>query len=420
MREAQRFLETLADILDHVVARGMEGDDLALLLEAARRDVETIHLADPDARYELGGGDVFWRGRPLAGTAEWAWRQRLLDAGVDRLSPPDDPGAFASWVDALRRRLVPPADRPPPGERAPSVAAELGIVEKPAKDADGPSTTPTEGEPENASFRWTPPPGALTLDEEAERVWWLHGEAANRGRVPRRESENLIARLAGLLRRGPATAAGRSLEPFDELTTAHVLNVAILAMCLGRHLAFDEHEVKALGLAGLYHDVGRVRVDEKLHGTDPTSESRRKAIAMHPREGAIVLMDSGGWFDVASVVTYEHHLTWRGTGGYPPLHFARQPHQYSRIVTICDVYDALRTERSHRPALTVDAALDYMGMLAGKTLDPEIVTAFAGLVKEPITCIVHPLTRDAAVLGQLNWLPDGGFDPDFEPRPVSL
>lgn len=385
MREAARFLETLSDILDHVVAGGMESDGLTLLLEAARKDVETVHLADPAADYEIGDGDVFWRGRALAGTAEWAWRERLLAAGVDRLSPPDDATAFREWVGSIRERL--------------------SEEQQPAGEAHPPPT---------------PPPNAFSLDEEAERVWWLHGEAANRGQVPRRESEDLIERLMRVLQRGAATSKRRSLEVFDELTTVHVLNVTLLALGMGRHLAFDEAEIHGLGLAGLYHDVGRVRLSEADHGRDPTSEARRTLLATHPEAGARVLMDSGRWFAVAAVVAYEHHLTWRGNGGYPSLHFPRPPHQYSRIISVCDTYDALRTERAHRPALTCDAATEYLRMLAGRTLDPEIVTGFAGYVSEPVTYVAHPRSRAEATLSEVSWLPDTGFDPDFEPRPVSI
>lgn len=434
MREAHRFLEALSDILDAVVTHGVDLDDIGLLLEAARKDVETVRLADPSAEYEISQGDVFWRGRPLAGTVEWPWRTRLLDADLLRLAPPDDAAAFRAWVEMVRDQLTDPPGpetvAPPPAatsgaetpaanpqvsDAVPEQAATGEVAAPPARGATGSRTSR-----EPVDREWAPPANAFSLEEETERAWWLHGEAANAGRVPRRESEELVERLARVLARGPATARGRSLEVFDELTTVHVVNVALLAMGLGKHLAFDDDQVRTLGLAGLYHDVGRVRLDERDHGSDPASEARRKVLATHPEAGARVLMDSGTWFAAAAVVSYEHHLTWRGTGGYPGLHFARAPHQFSRIVSVCDTYDALRTERAHRAALSHEAATEYLRILAGKTLDPEIVTGFAGYVSEPITCLVHPRTRPEAQLAEFRWLPDTGFDPDFEPRPVSI
>jgi HD-GYP domain-containing protein (c-di-GMP phosphodiesterase class II) len=406
MREAARFLETLSDLLDVVTRDGMESGELALLLEAARKDVETIRLADPAAKFEIGEGDVFWRGRALAGTVDWPWRQRLLAAEVVKLAPPDETEAFRSWVAALAGRFV--------------------SVEEAAGDAPADPVAPIEpgpapGEPSGGPPAAVVPPAAgFGLQEETERAWWLHGEAANRGQVPRRETEDLIEILVRSLGRGLAAATGRSLDRFDEFTTIHAVNVSLLAMGVGRHLAFDDAEVRALGVAGLYHDVGRVRLDERSLGDDPASEARRALQTGHAEAGARVLMDSGAWFSLAAVVAYEHHLTWRGTGGYPTLQFARAPHQFSRIIAVCDTYDALRTERAHRPALAAEAASEYLRILAGKTLDPEIVTGGTGYASESITWIQSPRTRPEATLADVRWLPDSGFDPDFEPRPLSI
>ena len=425
MREAARFLEALGDILEIGTAEGMESDQMPLLLEAARKDVETLRLADPSAVFELGEGDVFWRGRPLAGTVEWPWRARLVDAGLARMTPPSDESAFRAWVTGVLRRLAPSsASGPTRVDARPPASGPPALATPPV-----PSSTPHERpaaapSPPGASLSGTSPgidvsgggaipspsPNALPLDEEAERVWWLYGEAANRGMVPRRESEDLVNRLFGLLDRGPARARGRDLDD-RHLTTPHLVNVALLSMGTGRHLAFDGDEVRALGLAGLYHDVGRVRP-----GADETVDDGRA----HPATGARLLMDSGSWFAVAAVAAYEHHLTWRGTGGYPSLHFVRPPHQFTRIITVCDIFDTLRTERAHRPALTLEATCEYLRVLAGKTLDPEIVTGVVGYAATRFTHIEHPRTRPEADLSDLRWLPDAGFDPDDEPRPMAL
>ena len=436
MREAVRFLETLGDLLDTVIREGFESNDLPLLLEAARKDIETLRLADPSAEFELGEGDVFWRRRALAGTVEWPWRQRLLDHEILKLAPPDGADAFRRWVEQLGRKLAPegavptatverrPVEPPMPAPEPAERVEPAGPVEPvgPAAPIERIPTAPPPAPPPPPP----PPPVAVTppsgfsLQEETERAWWLYGEAANRGRVPRRETEELIEILIRTLGRGAARANGRSLDRFDELTTIHAVNVALLAMGAGRHLAFDDHEVRALGVAGLYHDVGRVRLDERMLTDDPASEARRALQNDHPEAGARVLMDSGSWFSAAAVVAYEHHLTWRGTGGYPALKFARPPHQFSRIVTVCDTYDSLRTERPQRPALDAEAAAEYLRILAGKTLDPEIVTGVVGFTSAPVTRIEPPATRPAAALAQVSWLPDTGFDPDFEPRPPTL
>lgn len=261
----------------------------------------------------------------------------------------------------------------------------------------------------------------LSLEEEGEQALRIHGEAADRRLVPRRETEALVARLAGRLDDSPVHATARPIDAFGDLTTTHMLNVALLAMGLARHLAFDEAERLALGVAGLLHDVGRVRIgDREKPPTDPVSEVQHTLMREHPTIGARLLLDSGGAFSLAAVVAYEHHLGWEGTGGYPTLTFPRSPHLFSRIVSICDAYDVLRTERPFRAGLSVEAAIGYLQVLAGKTLDPEIVTGFMGFASTPHAWIGHPATLPEGTLTDIRRLPDSSFDPDFEPGPTPI
>lgn len=259
------------------------------------------------------------------------------------------------------------------------------------------------------------------LEQASGTIRWIHGEAANRGVVPRRETLALVEELHDAPASPELTATPHPLDEEAEYTTVHALNVALLAMGLARHLAFDREEVLAIGLAGLLHDVGRVRTPiEPAPTVDAASPEARQRVMRHPEDGARLLLDSGSAFALAAVAAYEHHLDWQGKTGYPRLHFARHPHQVSRIVSVCDTFDVLLTERSYRARLSDDAARQYLPMLSGAPLDPELATGFLDYVGGAFARIAPPTSGAPATLAALGWLPETGFDPDLEPRPVRL
>jgi len=80
-------------------------------------------------------------------------------------------------------------------------------------------------------------------------------------------------------------------------------------------------------------------------------------------------------------VAYEHHLMLNG-GGYPTLRYPRDAHYASKVVHVCDVYDALCTDRPYRPAWTSERALGYLAERSGTEFDPELVDAFTRMIGE--------------------------------------
>ena len=92
----------------------------------------------------------------------------------------------------------------------------------------------------------------------------------------------------------------------------------------------------------------------------------------HPVEGAKILSQRGGGNALASTVAYEHHIWFNGQGGYPSVNFRRDAHYASRIVHVCDIYDALCSKRPYRDAWSQERALNLLRGLQGTELDPAI------------------------------------------------
>lgn len=100
----------------------------------------------------------------------------------------------------------------------------------------------------------------------------------------------------------------------------------------------------------------------------------------HPVEGARIILDSEESLDLAAVVAYEHHIMING-GGYPTFRYERECHQASKLVHVCDVYDALCTNRPYREAWHSEMALAYLEEKGGVEFDAEIITAFAAMAR---------------------------------------
>jgi len=137
---------------------------------------------------------------------------------------------------------------------------------------------------------------------------------------------------------------------------------------------------KDIGEAALLHDVGKAYTPvEVLQKPGKLSPDEWEIIKRHPEDGARIILRSGGQMEFAAVVAYEHHLTWQG-GGYPELRYPRRPHPVSQLVQICDVFDALRTERPFRGPWPVEKIFRYFSELSGTDLNPEVLAGFQNML----------------------------------------
>jgi putative two-component system response regulator len=121
----------------------------------------------------------------------------------------------------------------------------------------------------------------------------------------------------------------------------------------------------------------------------------RAIMNRHPAEGARIIIATEKDLDLAAVVAYEHHIMLNG-GGYPAFLYARDCHQASKLVHVCDVYDALRTTRPYREAWPSEKILSYMDERAGSEFDADVARQFVGMIRERESRIA-PIGEDEAV-----------------------
>jgi len=172
------------------------------------------------------------------------------------------------------------------------------------------------------------------------------------------------------------------LREFDEYTTTHSLNVSVLVMALAESLGLAPQDVRTFGVAGLLHDLGKVHIPQDiLNKPGKLTDQERQVMQQHPVAGAQMIIESGRRLDLAAAVAHEHHIMINGQG-YPTHHYRRDCHKASKLVHVCDVYDALRTRRPYRDAWESERVLIYLEERAGTEFEPEAAIAFVRLMRK--------------------------------------
>ncbi len=178
------------------------------------------------------------------------------------------------------------------------------------------------------------------------------------------------------------------LKTKNEYTYLHSVAVCALMINLARQLGIDEAEVQQIGIAGLLHDIGKMGVPaDVLEKPGKLDEGEVRVIRSHPEKGHRLLSDSADISAIALDVCLHHHERVDGRG-YPFGLTADQLSLHARMGAICDVYDAVTSERPYKKPWSANEALARMAEWEGH-FDPEILDAFIASIG------IHP--RDALV-----------------------
>jgi HD-GYP domain-containing protein (c-di-GMP phosphodiesterase class II) len=242
--------------------------------------------------------------------------------------------------------------------------------------SDDPNVKPAQVRLETAEFD-------PRLREEIEAVFWIFEEVRAGRPLPVLEAEAVGHSLYVSMRlEGTTTIPHLPLHDMQEYNAVHGISVALIAMGAAELLRYEERAVRAIGLAGLLHDIGMVRVPiELLAKAENFTEAERQIVTRHPIDGATIITEADATLDLAAVVAYEHHVKPDGTG-YPPLTFARRPHRISTLIAVCDTYHALRSPRPFRDAWPPEIVFSFMQQRSGFDFEPEMIEAVTTLMRQ--------------------------------------
>jgi len=196
----------------------------------------------------------------------------------------------------------------------------------------------------------------------------------------------------------------------------HPVNRTILAVALGHRIGLNRSALLDLGLCGLIADMGMMSVPMEIREKDGAlTADERAQMERHPLNSARYVLGSGR-LDISLrrrlMSAFEHHLGF-DHGGYPDVLRWGNLHLFARILAVCEVYDALTTTTAWRMAVLPDEALATLVEMAGKQLDPALVSGLVNMLGR------YPLGATLALdTGEIGVVYLNHPDPSEQLRPV--
>ena len=320
----------------------------------------------------VDGFDGRWIDHPF-------WRSRFLVETAEQLTRIRQSEVTAVIVDRSRSRMA------------------AGVGDDPFADdrrkAAGGMAPPYRGVERRRAAIFAPPPrarpvrpatyaqerrrAARVIDKSRRAVIDLFG-SARLGRAVDGSKISPLAEAIGdsITRHSRALINLVRLKQKDEYTYLHSVAVCALMINFARHLKLDETEVQALGVAGLLHDVGKVAIaDDVLLKPGKLTLRERSSVEGHPLAGHALLAQSSDIPAAALEVCLRHHEKMDGSG-YPGGMGGDALSLYARMGAICDVYDAVTSDRPYKAAWSPCEALTAMKSWDGH-FDPQLLDRFA-------------------------------------------
>ena len=180
--------------------------------------------------------------------------------------------------------------------------------------------------------------------------------------------------------RGTALVLGDVVEADDAYTGEHCKSVVELALAVAEQLGLSSTQRRNLEFGALLHDVGKVAIPKDIINKPGRLDPHEwTIIKTHTLEGQKMLDRVGGFMRDVGLIVRSHHERWDGAGYPDGLRGMAIPLE-SRIITCCDAWNAMQTNRVYRAALPCDAALAEIRDNAGRQFDPRVVEALIALV----------------------------------------
>jgi putative nucleotidyltransferase with HDIG domain len=180
--------------------------------------------------------------------------------------------------------------------------------------------------------------------------------------------------------RGTALVLGDVVEADDAYTGEHCRSVVGLTLDVADRLGLSAERRRNLEFAALLHDVGKVAIPKEIINKPGKLDPHEwEIIKTHTIEGQKMLDRVGGFMREVGLIVRAHHERWDGNG-YPDLLAGEEIPLEARIIACCDTWNAMRTDRSYRKALSYEVAFEELCAVSGTQLDPAIVETLIRIV----------------------------------------
>lgn len=255
---------------------------------------------------------------------------------------------------------------------------------------------------------------SASMDAELERaakicarskqaVLSMFGDARMGKALNFEQAESLVEEISDSVMRHPnALISLARLKHADEYTYMHSVAVCALMIALARQLGLGEGAVREAGLAGLLHDVGKMAIDQDvLNKPGKLSDAEFSAVRRHPEAGGKILLAGKQVSALVLDVCLHHHEKVDGSG-YPHGLQGEQISLFARMGAVCDVYDAITSNRPYKqgwdPAESIRKMAEWKGHF-----DEEVFQAFVKTVGiYPVGALVRLESGRLAVVLEQN------------------
>jgi putative nucleotidyltransferase with HDIG domain len=296
------------------------------------------------------------------------------------------------------------------GFNQPQLELFLEIIMKPPSGGDEFVTFMNEHGPEHVKVASVEKIEDVQEDESPRKVYGKALKVINdifddvrMGRIPSSdEAVGVVKNMARLTLEDPhALFALSLLRDYDNYTFTHSVNVSVLALSVGRACCATEDELKSLGLGGLLHDVGKMKVDvDIINKPGKLTDAEFEKIKDHPALGAEIVkqMDGDGSAQDVIDIVRGHHLRHDRTG-YPIDLQKEKISRLAEMAAIADCYDAMTTLRSYQNPVTPRKALEMLQKLKGTSLNNEFLERFShSLGTYPVGTLVRIDTNEIGLV----------------------
>jgi putative nucleotidyltransferase with HDIG domain len=199
------------------------------------------------------------------------------------------------------------------------------------------------------------------------------------GEIPSsEEAMQVVKSMAQLTINEPhALFALSMLKDYDNYTFTHSVNVSVIALAVGRACQVGEEQLRLLGLGGLLHDLGKLKIDINIiNKPGRLTEVEFETIKLHPRFGADIIVQMEGVTEEVMDIVLGHHLR-HDRSGYPADARGRTASLLTEMAAIADSYDAMTTLRCYQRPFTPRGAIARLRESSGTLLHPALVEKFA-------------------------------------------
>ena len=294
------------------------------------------------------------------------WKTRFVIRDADQLRKLQDSVVAEVWIDSdkgldVADEAAPPLPSP---VRAPA----------PAEPASRPASTPLPAP--SRSFAEEMRTASAVCQRGKAQVQRMFSEARLGRAIDAESFGPLVQEISDSVIRNPGAIVSLArLKTQDDYTYMHSVAVCALMVALGRELGFDEEQCRTAGNAGLLHDVGKALMPIAiLNKPGKLTDAEFDVMRSHPVRGHELLQEARGTAPEAMEVCLHHHERFDG-GGYPHKLPNDQLNQLVRMGSICDVYDAITSNRPYKTGWDPADSIGRMASWKGQ-FDPAIFATF--------------------------------------------